>query len=83
MIFGIFFGEQWREIVWGLFVFYMVQLEYVVSQLIMVQRLVKGLNFNSIAEFQSVLFFRLVDGVGFSMVEYVLVLFFGGQELDV
>ena len=42
----------------------------------------KGSNFNSTAESQSVLSPRSADGVGLSMVEYVLASSPGGQELD-
>ena len=79
---GIFFGEQWRETAWGPSVPHMAQSEHAVSQPIMVQRPAKGSNFNSTAESQSVLSPRSADGVGLSMVEYVLASSPGGQELD-
>lgn len=79
---GIFFGEQWRETAWGPSVPHMAQSEHAVSQPIMVQRPAKGGNFNTGSESQSVLSPRSADGVGLSMVEYVLASSPGGQELD-
>lgn len=79
---GIFFGEQWRETAWGPSVPHMAQSEHAVSQPIMVQRPAKGGNFNNPSESQSVLSPRSADGVGLSMVEYVLASSPGGQELD-
>ena len=79
---GIFFGEQWRETAWGPSVPHMAQSEHAVSQPIMVQRPAKGGNFNTTSESQSVLSPRSADGVGLSMVEYVLASSPGGQELD-
>lgn len=79
---GIFFGEQWRETAWGPSVPHMTQSEHAVSQPIMVQRPAKGGNFNTPSESQSVLSPRSADGVGLSMVEYVLASSPGGQELD-
>ena len=79
---GIFFGEQWRETAWGPSVPHIAQSEHAVSQPIMVQRPAKGANFNSASETQSVLSPRSADGVGLSMVEYVLASSPGGQELD-
>ena len=79
---GIFFGEQWRDTAWGPSVPHMAQSEHAVSQPIMVQRPAKGGNFNTTTESQNVLSPRSADGVGLSMVEYVLASSPGGQELD-
>ena len=77
----ILMGDQWRESAWGPSVPHMSQSEHAVSQPIMVQRPAKGGNYNT-PESHSVLSPRSADGLGYSMVEYVLASSPGGQELD-
>lgn len=80
---GILQGDQWRENAWGPSVPHMNQSEHAVSQPIMVQRSVKPGAYNSNnSDLHGVLSPRSADGVGLSMVEYVLASSPGGQELD-
>ncbi|XP_020908481.2 pumilio homolog 2 [Exaiptasia diaphana] len=80
---GILQGDQWRENAWGPSVPLMNQSEHAVSQPIMVQHSVKRGAYNSnSSELHGVLSPRSADGVGLSMVEYVLASSPGGQELD-
>lgn len=78
---GILHGDQWRENAWGPCVPHMNQSEHAVSQPIMVQHPVKRGAYNN-TELHGVLSPRSADGVGLSMVEYVLASSPGGQELD-
>lgn len=80
---GILHGDQWRENAWGPSVPHMNQSEHAVSQPIMVQHSVKRGAYNSSSsELHGVLSPRSADGVGLSMVEYVLGSSPGGQELE-
>ena len=74
-------GDQWRESTWGPSVPHVPQSEHAVSQPIMVQRPPKGGSYNN-PESHSILSPRSADGLGYSMVEYVLASSPGGQELD-
>ena len=79
---GILLGEQWHEQAWGPSVPHVTQSEHAVSQPIMVQRPGKSGAYNANPDSQGVLSPRSADGVGLSMVEYVLASSPGGQDLD-
>ncbi|EDO42806.1 predicted protein, partial [Nematostella vectensis] len=80
---GILMGDQWRDNAWGPSVPHVTQSEHAVSQPIMVQRPVKPGAYNgNNSDSHGVLSPRSTDGVGLSMVEYVLRSSPGGQELD-